>query len=116
MEPFVSDHSRCVVVGEPLTLPMPDTLRFGNEEGQDKISFGYLMLFTDGNRIDLTLFPIDKFKNHFKRDSLTNVLLDKNDLFNGIGKPGISDYLVKRPTQKEFSDYCNEFWWVSTYV
>ncbi len=90
----------------------------GNEDEQhkEKISFGYLMLFKDGNRIDLTLFPVDKIQNEFKRDSLTKVLLDKDGLLLHVLPPDMSDYLIKEPTQKEFTDCCNEFWWVSTYV
>ena len=74
------------------------------------------MLFKDDNRIDITLFPIDKIEKKFKLDSLTIVWLDKDDIFSNIDKPTDFDYLIKRPTEKEFADACNEFWWVSTYV
>ncbi|MFN2439646.1 MAG: aminoglycoside 6-adenylyltransferase, partial [Chitinophagaceae bacterium] len=30
--------------------------------------------------------------------------------------PSDTDYWIKRPTEKEFMDCCNEFWWVSTNV
>jgi len=116
MQSFLIDHSWIDVFGERIILQMPDAMTIGNEEGKDKISFGYLMLFKDGNRIDLTLFPLDKLATDFKKDSLTKVLLDKDALFSSIPEPGIADYLIKQPTQKEFTDCCNEFWWVSTYV
>ena len=74
------------------------------------------MIFKDGNRIDLTLFPFDKLESQYKRDSLTIPLLDKNNLFEKLTPPSDSDYRIKRPTEKEFTDCCNEFWWVSTYV
>ena len=79
-------------------------------------SFAYLMLFEDGNRIDLTLFPADKLETTFKQDSLTITLLDKDGLFNNLPPSNDKDYLIKRPTGKEFTDCCNEFWWVSAYV
>lgn len=66
------------------------------------------------NRIDLKLVPIE-LRNTYK-DSLYRVLLDKNRLFDSSIDPNDSDYLTTKPTQKEFSDCCNEFWWVSTYV
>ena len=47
----------------------------------------YLMLFEDGNRIDLTLCP----KEHIQEWTCP-------------------------PTEEEFATSCNEFWWVSTYV
>jgi aminoglycoside 6-adenylyltransferase len=74
------------------------------------------MLFADGNRIDLTLFPADKLNTDFKLDSLTIVWLDKDNLFTNIEAPCEKDYLIKPPNQKAFSDACNEFWWVCTYV
>ena len=29
---------------------------------------------------------------------------------------GNADYLIGKPLQEEFTDCCNEFWWVCTYV
>jgi aminoglycoside 6-adenylyltransferase len=81
-----------------------------------KNSFGYLMLFKDGNRIDLTLFPLDKLKDEFWPGSLSIVLLDKDKLFSSMPPATDSDYIIKRPNEKEFLDCCNEFWWVSTYI
>ena len=74
------------------------------------------MLFKDGSRIDLTLFPVDKLKREYKNDSLTVLLLDKDNLFPNLPPPNDKDYLIIKPTEKEFSDCCNEFWWVCTYV
>jgi aminoglycoside 6-adenylyltransferase len=74
------------------------------------------MLFKDGNRIDLTLFPLDKMETHFVFDSLSVLLLDKDNVFGEIPPPNESDYLIRKPTEKEFLDVCNEFWWVATYI
>ena len=74
------------------------------------------MLFKDGNRIDLTLFPVDKINTEFKKDSLSILLIDKDNIFGELPPPADKDYLIKPPTEKEFVDHCNEFWWVSTYV
>src|SRR6185312_3519028 len=41
---------------------------------------------------------------------------DKDNLFENIPQADNSDYLINRPTGKEFADCSNEFWWVSTYV
>jgi aminoglycoside 6-adenylyltransferase len=55
-------------------------------------------------------------KTRFKKESLAKVILDKDQLFVSLLPPTESGYLIKRPTEKEFLDCCNEFWWVSTYV
>ena len=115
---FISDHNLVNVFGEKIIQQLPEEMSFGEEQDdkEDKYAFHYLMLFKDGNRIDLTLLPLDKIETDFLFDSLTIVWLDKNNIFSNIGKPNDKDYLIKKPTEKEFVDTCNEFWWVCTYV
>lgn len=116
-ESFIGDDNWTNVFGEKLIYQLPDEMTFGKENNRDDtIAFHYLMLFTDGNRIDVTLFPIERFKTHFLPDSLTIVWLDKDNLFPRPPFPSDIDYHITKPTEKEFSDTCNEFWWVSTYV
>jgi len=117
-ESFVSDHSWTNVFGEKLIWQLPDEMSLGNHNcaNKDTITFSYLMLFKDGNRIDLTLFPVENFKTDFKFDSQTIVWLDKDNLFPEVLPASDSDYHIRKPTEKEFTDVCNEFWWVSTYV
>ncbi len=112
---FISDHSWTSIFGEQLIHQLPDEIDLGYEEEKNKTSFHCLMLFHDGNRIDLTLFPVENM-NSFHLDSLTIVWLDKDNLFSHIAEPNDADYLIKKPTEKEFLYTCNEFWWVSTYV
>lgn len=113
IDSFIKDNNWIDIFGERLILQMPEEMTIGDK---DPHSFHYLMLFKDGRRIDLTLFPVDKFTTQFTRDSLTTLLLDKDSLFEKLALPSDKDYLIKRPTQKEFTDCCNEFWWVSTNV
>lgn len=115
---FISDHSWTNFLGEKLICQLPDEMTLA-EDCQSKnatLGFHYLMLFTDGNRIDLTLFPVENLKTDFENDSLTIVWLDKDSLFPNVSQPTDKDYHIQKPTEKEFLDTCNEFWWVSTYV
>jgi len=117
LESFTTDHSWTNVFGEKIIFQLPDEMTFGNENiHQKKVSFAYLMLFKDKNRIDLTLFPKQKITSDFKPDSLTTLWLDKDNLFRKLPRSSDKDYHIKKPTEKEFLDTCNEFWWVSTYV
>jgi len=95
---------------------LPDEMLVGKKGPEKGEKFALLMLFTDGNRIDLTLLPKNEIRPNYKADSLTIVWLDKDNMFSDTGLPDDSDYLVKQPTEKEFLDTCNEFWWVCTYV
>ena len=110
---FTSDHSWVNVFGEIIIRQLPDEMIFGT---RDPDGFGYLMILEDGNRIDLTLYPIEKVIKNYWPDSLTVCLLDKDNQFVSLPLPNGSDYFIKRPSPKEFGDVCNEFWWVSTYV
>jgi aminoglycoside 6-adenylyltransferase len=117
MESFICDHSWTNVFGEKLICQLPDEMNFGNNKALNATNgFHYLMLFTDENRIDLTLYPIGKLKTDFQLDSLTIVWLDKDKALTNVPNPTDTDYLIRRPTEEVFLATCNEFWWVSTYV
>lgn len=117
LESFTIDHSWINIFGEKIIFQLPDEMTYAGEvSNKEKISFTYLMLFKDTNRIDLTLFPIQKLESNFISDSLTISWLDKDNLFPALPQPGDKDYQIQKPTEKEFLDTCNEFWWVSTYV
>ena len=75
----------------------------------------YLMQFADGNRIDLSLVPVERAAEHFAGDRMQIVLLDKDGRLPRLPSTD-SDYLPKPPGRREFENCCNEFWWVSTYV
>lgn len=113
LKDFTSNHSWVEVFGKIIIMQLPDEMIFGT---QSTDSFGYLMILEDGSRIDLTLYPVEKITKNYWPDSLTVCLLDKDSLFSGLPLSNDSNYLIKKPSAKEFNDTCNEFWWVSTYV
>ncbi len=98
--------------GELMILQLPDEM--GDHPGNSG-RYAYLMQFADGNRIDLTLFPLAKV-DQLARDSLSVLLLDKDGIFEPFPPSNESDYLPKPPTPKAFADCCNEFWWICPYV
>src|SRR5450755_590205 len=116
LEAFISDHAWISLFGEKLIWQLPNEMTTGNDGTNKSCSFPYLMLFTDGNRIDLTLFPRNKLETDFKTDSLTIVWLDKDNLFHHIKESSDKDYWIRRPMEKEFQDACNEFWFICTNV
>lgn len=110
---FTCNHSWVKLFGDIIIWQLPDEMILGT---RDPDGFGYLMIFDDGNRIDLTLYPVEKITKNYWPDSLTVCLLDKDNQFESLPLPNDLDYFIRRPSAKEFSDVCNEFWWVSTYV
>ncbi|WP_079480052.1 aminoglycoside 6-adenylyltransferase [Halobacillus salinus] len=109
---FTKDHSWVDHFGEILIMQRPDENSL-YEEQKRSYSFAYLMQFTDGNRIDLTLhIPTEDDSI----DSLTEVLLDKDGIWAEVPAANEEDYVIKKPAIEEFQACSNEFWWVSTYV
>ena len=75
----------------------------------------YLMLFEDGNRIDLTLCPKEHIQEWVDSEADFSVLKDDKGLFENY-LPNPKRYWTVLPSEEEFAASCNEFWWVSTYV
>ena len=75
----------------------------------------YLMLFEDGNRIDLTLCPKESIQEWVDSEANFEVIKDDKGLFDSY-IPSPKRYWTCPPIEEEFAASCNEFWWVSTYV
>ena len=75
----------------------------------------YLMLFEDGNRIDLTLCPQDHIQEWVDSEADYTVLKDEKGLFESYS-PNPQRYWRSPATETDFKNSCNEFWWVSAYV
>jgi aminoglycoside 6-adenylyltransferase len=110
---FKNDHRWLERFGELMILQMPEAM--GDPPPLNDGHFAYLMQFTDGNRIDLTLFPVARLAD-FRPESLSVLLLDKDQLFEALPPPSEHDHLPQPPTANAFADCCNEFWWVAPYV
>ena len=100
MDSFVSDEKWLSRFGEFLIWGTPletEGHRF------------YLMQFTDGNRIDLNIYPKEQAHNCVK-NSLSAVLLDKKNIFLHVNEASDKDFHVKKPTAAEFFQVCFIFW------
>ena len=77
MASFQRDERWLDVFGRRLMMQKPEDMElFPPELGS---GFSYLMLFEDGNKIDLTLYPIEDLSGYFAAsDGLVEVLLDKD--------------------------------------
>ena len=75
----------------------------------------YLMLFEDGNRIDLTLCPKEHIKEWVDSEAGFTVLEDPEHLFEPYSQ-NLERFWMSPASETDFKNSCNEFWWVSTYV
>ena len=93
--------------------------QFGKPVIEQEVTLGhrrlYLMLFEDGNRIDLTLCPQEHMQEWVDSEAGFTVLEDKKGLFESYS-PNPQRYWRSPATETDFKNSCNEFWWVSAYV
>ena len=93
--------------------------RFGNRLIEQYNVLGnrrlYLMLFEDGNRIDLTLCPKEHIQEWVDSEAGFTVLEDSENLFEPYF-PNPERYWITPATETDFEKACNEFLWVSAYV
>ena len=112
---FISDKNWIENFGEIAIVQEPDwndvkTGLYGDQYDSSR-RYAWLMLFKDGNRIDLTIEIKEETIKNFTEDKLTVILLDKDNFLPKIPPASDEDYYVKNPNQDEFTAYCNDFWW-----
>lgn len=103
---FIADLNWIDIFGERLILQMPEAMRYPSGAGH----FNWMMVFIDGNRLDLTLIPIEK-PELIDSDSLTIALLDKDGILPSFPMASDKDYIVKPPSELFYMSCCNNFWW-----
>lgn len=113
VSPYIRNPNIPPLFGEILILQEPENMQ--DPPSENVGTYAYLMQFMDGNRIDLGFLPLDRLEE-WTKDSQTIVLLDKDGILANIAPASDVDYLAKKPTEKQFQDCCNEFWWVTPYV
>ena len=93
--------------------------QFGKRIIEQEVGLGnrrlYLMLFEDGNRIDLTLCPKEYIQEWVDSEAGFTILEDTENLFEAYF-PNPERYWITSATETDFEKACNEFWWVSAYV
>jgi aminoglycoside 6-adenylyltransferase len=109
---FIKEEGWISVFGELLMLQEPDK---NNQHVGIKMNFdetyGYLMLFTDGNRIDLRLQTKEVANQTIGEDPLVMALLDKDNLLPDLPPSTDTIYHVKKPTEALYLSSCSDFWW-----
>ncbi len=92
--------------GKPLILQMPEVMRDPEGDGH----FTYMMIYPDGNRLDLTF----AFQKYIDDGEPAIVLLDKD---NGQGflpklpQPSDAVWHIQPPSPLFYYSCCNNFWW-----
>ena len=74
-----------------------------------------LVVFEDGVRIDFQITESCQIELH-DYDNGYRVLVDKEDMTRFLKAPTYTVFNIKKPSNDEFEELINEFWWDATYV
>lgn len=111
-KPFLDNKNWISKFGDIAIVQEPDLVdtAFGEKHDFSR-RYAWLMLFKDGNRIDLTIGIKDEMIKNYKEDGLTIPLLDKDNSLPQILPPTDKGYWIRKPTEFQYAACCNEFWW-----
>ncbi|WP_455716244.1 aminoglycoside 6-adenylyltransferase [Anaerosporobacter sp.] len=111
-KPFYEAEDWIYKFGEPLYMQTPEKMdKLRGRECHIEDTYGWLVIFKDGNRIDLHVNSISYAKSDILNDKLCKILLDKDNILPQILDSTDIDYHVKKPTEIYFRCDCNNFWW-----
>ncbi|MDR0880201.1 MAG: aminoglycoside 6-adenylyltransferase [Clostridioides sp.] len=109
---FIEDKSWIDYFGKTIIIQEPDDIDRNLGEDLDfSHHYMFLILFKDGNRIDFKFLNKAYAVDEYKHDSLTVLLLDKDNFLPSSSDPSDLDYWVKKTSEAEFKACQSEFWW-----
>ena len=111
---FIEDKDWIRPFGEILYMQYPDENPYYPSDKEN--SYGWLMQFADGTRIDLTVQSINYTLSHIQDDKLCKILLDKENILPEIAAATDCQYWVKKPTKEQYLAVCNNFWWCTNNI
>jgi len=94
-EPFRADRDWIGQFGELMILQLPEEM--GDPPPSGNYDAVYLAQFMDGNRIDLSVYPLERWPE-LKNDSLSVLLLDKDGAIGAL--PPASEASTSRPQRE----------------
>ncbi len=109
---YIKDKNWISVFGDLAIVQEPDSNDLGWGINHDYTrAYMWLMLFSDGNRIDLGIKVLECALENYLSDTLCIKLLDKDNILPDIPEPEDSLYHIKMPAKTHYDGCCNEFWW-----
>ncbi len=113
IRPFTQNQDWLQEFGEILILQKPMDWYDAPYDYHSRDPYNLLTQFTDGNRIDFRLVDLSDLRAELENHEPRQVLLKKDAWLPIEPTESNEVYNVARPSEKEFHDCCNEFWWIS---
>ena len=113
---FTADKKYMERFGEILIMQCPDDEYCSPYDYLSKNDFAYLVQYKDGQRIDLTLIDVSNIAKQADFISTRKVLINKDNFKELKDITYSEEFLIKKPSEFEYFNTCNEFRWISNYV
>ena len=115
VESFTRSEAWLEAFGDVVFLQKPEAMELFPPDFPARW-FSYLMLFSDGTKIDLTLVPDTDAAEYARQDPLIRVLLDKDGVCADIKEPFDERFWIQKPRPAYVGDCANEFFFACTYA
>ena len=113
---FTRDHTWISYFGDILIVQCPCDWYSHRYDYTGHDDFTYLIQLKDGNRIDLNLMDVRNIKAAAENTEPRTVLLNKDGFPELTSIEEERTFYVRKPSEMEFLNTCNEFRWVSLYI
>lgn len=114
---YIANKSWVNFFGNPIAMIEEDESRFCGKHAMK------MVLYDDGVKVDFKIYGKAKFIKETEQELLPEdwdigykVLIDKEGITQGMQKPTYRVSIIKKPSEKEFAELLNDFWWDTTYV
>lgn len=113
---FTKDKSWINYFGDVLIVQYPEDWYNHPYDYSSRNTFVYLIQFTDGNRIDLTIVDINNIEKESINYEPRIVLLNKDNFKELTPIDSERAFYIQKPSELEFHNTSNEFRWLCIYI
>ncbi|WP_284462929.1 AadS family aminoglycoside 6-adenylyltransferase [Chryseobacterium sp.] len=103
--------------GEPISMIEENDTVFDGKHAMK------MVLYKDHVKVDFKLYQVSEFCEEVKEERLPEdwdlgykVLVDKDGLTKDLKAPTYQTIMIHKPTEQDFKQLFNDFWWDTTYV
>lgn len=114
---YISSSNWIHNFGNPISMIEEDETSFDCKHAMK------MVLYDDYVKVDFKLYNKSQFLAEIQQDGLSEdwdigykILIDKDGYALNMKKPTYEISIIKKPTEKQFKQLLNDFWWDTTYV
>lgn len=107
-EYYIGEDAWLDFLGERIIMQKPGFIHL--KQGQ--LLFPYLMLFENGERVDLKIADVSAMEAYMEWDSTVQIIMDLDQRVQGKRKSDESSFFIELPNEEEFLEVVNEFFWL----